>query len=201
MLKDKGAVYQDVYGWERPYWYARDGVAQEHIHSFRRSALHGLAGAEVSGLRNAAGIADHCLVGEIREGTADQRRDVRHRLCVDSPVVVQTIEMMEAHIDAPLPISQIADEVGVSRRQLERLFGSAGLGSPASYYKSLRLSKARWMLTNTGHSILEIAIACGFSCATTLTCNFKNKFGERPSSVRRRARTPARSTTGGDRQF
>lgn len=58
VLKAKGAVYQDVYGWERPYWYARDGVPQAHIHSFRRSALHDVVGAEVAGLRKAAGIAD-----------------------------------------------------------------------------------------------------------------------------------------------
>jgi dimethylglycine dehydrogenase len=58
VLKERGAVYQDVYGWERPYWYARDGVPQEHIHSFRRSALHDVVGAEVRGLRAAAGLAD-----------------------------------------------------------------------------------------------------------------------------------------------
>ncbi len=57
-LKAKGAVYQDVYGWERPHWYARNGVPQEHIHSFRRTALHDIVGAEVAGLRNAAGLAD-----------------------------------------------------------------------------------------------------------------------------------------------
>lgn len=58
VLKARGAVYQDVYGWERPYWYAGDGVERAHIHSFRRSALHGIVGAEVTNLRQAAGIAD-----------------------------------------------------------------------------------------------------------------------------------------------
>ena len=58
ILKEKGAVYQDVYGWERPFWYARNGVPQEHIHSFRRSELHQLLKGEVTGLRDAAGIAD-----------------------------------------------------------------------------------------------------------------------------------------------
>ncbi|MEM6670507.1 MAG: FAD-dependent oxidoreductase [Pseudomonadota bacterium] len=57
-LKAKGAVYQDVYGWERPYWYATEGVAQEHIHSFRRSQLHEVIRAEVEGLRYGAGVAD-----------------------------------------------------------------------------------------------------------------------------------------------
>ncbi|MEO1198718.1 MAG: FAD-dependent oxidoreductase [Pseudomonadota bacterium] len=57
-LNDKGAVNQDIYAWERPYWYAPDGMPREHIHSFRRSALHEIVGDEVTGLRSAAGITD-----------------------------------------------------------------------------------------------------------------------------------------------
>ena len=57
-LKNKGAVYEDIYGWERPYWYAADGVAQKHIESFRRTTLHNIVGNEVKGLRQHAGIAD-----------------------------------------------------------------------------------------------------------------------------------------------
>jgi dimethylglycine dehydrogenase len=57
-LKDKGAVYEDVYGWERPYWYAVDGVEQKHIESFRRSELFDIIGKEVRGMRSHAGIAD-----------------------------------------------------------------------------------------------------------------------------------------------
>jgi dimethylglycine dehydrogenase len=57
-LKDKGAVYEDVYGWERPYWYAVDGIEQKHIESFRRSELFDIIGNEVRGMRAHAGIAD-----------------------------------------------------------------------------------------------------------------------------------------------
>ncbi|MDJ0950587.1 MAG: FAD-dependent oxidoreductase [Alphaproteobacteria bacterium] len=71
VLKDEGAVYQDVYGWERPYWYARDGVAQAHIHSFRRSALHDVVGAEVRGLRAAAGLADLTAFSKVEIHGAD----------------------------------------------------------------------------------------------------------------------------------
>lgn len=56
--KSQGAVFQDIYGWERPYWYALGQTPQEHIHSFRRTELHQIVGAEVNGLRKAAGIAD-----------------------------------------------------------------------------------------------------------------------------------------------
>ncbi|MEM7024721.1 MAG: FAD-dependent oxidoreductase, partial [Pseudomonadota bacterium] len=58
VLKAKGAVYQDVYGWERPFWFARGGVPQTPIHGFRRTELHEILAAEVSALRNKAGLAD-----------------------------------------------------------------------------------------------------------------------------------------------
>jgi len=69
-LKDRGAVYEDVYGWERPYWYAIDGVEQKHIESFRRSELFDIIGKEVAGLRRHAGIADLSAFAKVEiEGT------------------------------------------------------------------------------------------------------------------------------------
>ncbi len=58
VLRGKGAVYQDVYGWERPYWYAVDGMPQKHVESFSRTRLHDIVRNEVGGLRQHAGIAD-----------------------------------------------------------------------------------------------------------------------------------------------
>ena len=58
VLKEKGAVYEDIYGWERPFWYAVDGVAQKPIESFRRSALFDIIGNEVRSMRAHAGVAD-----------------------------------------------------------------------------------------------------------------------------------------------
>ena len=58
VLKNKGAVYEDIYAWERPHWFALGDTPQKHIESFKRSELHGIIGAEVKGLRAHAGIAD-----------------------------------------------------------------------------------------------------------------------------------------------
>ncbi|WP_375229789.1 FAD-dependent oxidoreductase [Roseobacter sp. S98] len=57
-LKLRGAVYEEVYGFERPRWFARDGVAQHDHYSFRRNAVHDIVGAEVRTVREAVGIMD-----------------------------------------------------------------------------------------------------------------------------------------------
>ena len=70
-LLAKGAVYQDIYGWERPFWYAKNGVAQQHIHSFKRSEMHRIVGDEVRGMRESAAIADLTAFSKIEVHGAD----------------------------------------------------------------------------------------------------------------------------------
>lgn len=71
VLREQGAVYEDVYGWERPFWYARDGVEQKPIESFRRTELHDMVGEEVNGLRRHAGIADLTAFAKVDVSGAD----------------------------------------------------------------------------------------------------------------------------------
>ena len=71
LLGEKGAVYEDVFGWERPRWYAVNGVPRRHIHAFRRSPLHDIIGKEVNGLRAHAGIADLSAFAKIEVSGAD----------------------------------------------------------------------------------------------------------------------------------
>ena len=57
-LQEKGAVFEEVYGHERPRWFAREGVAQQDHYSFRRNIVHELVSAEVKAVCEAAGIMD-----------------------------------------------------------------------------------------------------------------------------------------------
>lgn len=57
-LKDKGAVYEEVYGHERPRWFARDGIEQRDHYSFKRNAVHDMVAAECKAVREAVGIMD-----------------------------------------------------------------------------------------------------------------------------------------------
>ncbi|MBO9448678.1 GcvT family protein [Tropicibacter sp. R16_0] len=57
-LKDKGAVYEEVYGHERPRWFAKNGVEQRDHYSFKRNAVHDMVAAECKAVREAVGIMD-----------------------------------------------------------------------------------------------------------------------------------------------
>lgn len=57
-LREKGAVYEEVYGHERPRWFARGGLAREDHYSFRRNQVHDMVGHEVKAVRDGVGIMD-----------------------------------------------------------------------------------------------------------------------------------------------
>ncbi len=57
-LKEKGAVYEEIYGHERPRWFARNGVEQRDYYSFRRNEVHDMVGIECKAVREACGIMD-----------------------------------------------------------------------------------------------------------------------------------------------
>jgi len=57
-LLDKGAVYEEVYGHERPRWFAPEGILQQDHYSFRRNLVHHVVAQEVKAVRERVGIMD-----------------------------------------------------------------------------------------------------------------------------------------------
>ncbi|KIC38078.1 FAD-dependent oxidoreductase [Leisingera sp. ANG-M7] len=57
-LKEKGAVYEEVYGHERPRWFAKNGVEQRDHYSFKRNEVHDMVGLECTAVREGVGIMD-----------------------------------------------------------------------------------------------------------------------------------------------
>ncbi|MEM9205207.1 MAG: FAD-dependent oxidoreductase [Pseudomonadota bacterium] len=58
VLKAKGAVHEEVFGFERPRWFARGGVEQTDHYSFRRNVVHDIVGEEVRAVRERVGVMD-----------------------------------------------------------------------------------------------------------------------------------------------
>ena len=53
-----GAVFGEVHGYERPRWFARDGVAALARNGWRRQPWHDAVAAECATVRDAAGLLD-----------------------------------------------------------------------------------------------------------------------------------------------
>lgn len=92
-----------------------------------------------------------------------QRLPIKSRVKLNHRAVLRVIEQMEACIDDPVNIRELVASCGVSRRQLERLFERELGCSPRRYYLKLRLERARLLLLSTNLSVLQVAVACGFS--------------------------------------
>ena len=103
---------------------------------------------------------------------------------------------MESNLEEPLTLNEVSDYVGVSRRQLERLFKNNLNITPSRYYLELRLSRARLLLIQTSVPVIDVAISCGFSSAPHFSKCYSDLFGRSPSSERRTVKT--RTTTAAD---
>ncbi|MDQ0316941.1 transcriptional regulator GlxA family with amidase domain [Amorphus orientalis] len=129
-------------------------------------------------------ICEQCLADRVRNPHDRQRLPLRARLGVHNTKLLFIIELMEANIDEPLSLVDIAGYVGLSRRQIERLFRT-GLGmSPARYYLEVRLDRARHLLLQSNMPIVDVAIACGFVSASHFSKCFREMYGQSPAQTR-----------------
>jgi AraC-like DNA-binding protein len=96
---------------------------------------------------------------------------------------------IDEHLGDPaLSAGRVADAVGISERQLSRVFADSGSTVPR-YVLGRRLDLARRLLdTEPGISVAEVAGRAGFGSATYLSRAFRDRFGERAVDVRREAR-------------
>lgn len=123
---------------------------------------------------------------QIDKARSPQHIQPRRPLAIEcnEPRLQAALIMMESNIENTLSITQIAASVGLSRRQLERLFMEKTKSSPALIYKRLRLERAKQLLLETSTPMLDIAIEVGFENASHFSRVFGQTFGLPPSKVR-----------------
>tara|TARA_B100001057_G_scaffold483721_1_gene560862 strand:+ start:539 stop:1543 length:1005 start_codon:yes stop_codon:yes gene_type:complete len=119
--------------------------------------------ADDHGEELANAVADQMIYSSIRTDQDTQRLSVPTRIGVRHPKLSKVIQMMEINIEEPMSPSILAKDVGMSTRQLERLFRRYLDRSPKRYYMELRLQKARNLLMQTDMSVINVALACGFA--------------------------------------
>ena len=129
-------------------------------------------------------VCEQALTDRVRNPQDRQRLPLRARLGVQNAKVLSIIEYMEANISEPLPLVNIAGYVGLSRRQIERLFQNHMGRSPARYYLEVRLDRARHLLMQSSLPVVDVAIACGFISASHFSKCYRELYGKSPLQER-----------------
>ena len=128
----------------------------------------------------AGAVADQLIYTTIRTDQDTQRLSVPTRIGVRHPKLSAVIQMMEANIEEPISPSILAKDVGMSTRQLERLFRRYLNRSPKRYYMELRLQKARNLLMQTDMSVINVALACGFASPSHFSKCYRAQYDTTP---------------------
>jgi len=113
-----------------------------------------------------------------------QRVPLAARIGGGQPKLTEAVALMEANVEEPLATEDIARLVGVSRRQLERLFKQYLDSLPSRYYLEMRLGRARGLLQQTSQSVLQVGLACGFSSGPHFSNTYRARFGLTPREQR-----------------
>jgi AraC family carnitine catabolism transcriptional activator len=130
-------------------------------------------------------VANGMVHERIRHGTDPQRAVLDLPMGSHDPAVLQAIRLMEENLEAPLQPDEVAGHVGLTIRQLERLFRRKLNDSPARYYLKIRLQAARNLLFYSDVSIQNVALSCGFSGADVFSRTFHTHFGQSPREFRK----------------
>jgi AraC family transcriptional regulator, glycine betaine-responsive activator len=135
----------------------------------------------------AARVADQMLHHSARQAAEPQRLALSERTGLRHPRLLDVIAAMEANLENPLSLGELADGAGMSLRQLERLFAAQLQIKPGRYYRSLRLQRARQLVQQTGLSMMQVAVATGFSSATHFAKAYRLVHGQPPRRDREAA--------------
>ncbi|KIT17795.1 GlxA family transcriptional regulator [Jannaschia aquimarina] len=125
-------------------------------------------------------VADQLIYSSIRTDQDSQRLSIPTRIGVRHPRLSSVIKRMEENIEEPISPASLARDVGMSTRQLERLFRRYLNRSPKRYYMELRLGKARNLLMQTDMSIINVALACGFTSPSHFSKCYRAQYGTTP---------------------
>lgn len=128
-------------------------------------------------------VADVMLHEKIRDFSTRQPFGGARRNANGDADLDRCIHIMQDHMEDPLPISELAAQVGLSSRSLERRFKADFGTTPNSFYREMRLSKANNLLLNTKLSVAEVGLACGFPSG--FSGLYKAQFGLTPLALRK----------------
>lgn len=164
---------------DRARYTCAGGTAPLDMMLYEVRAAHGAA--------LATRISEQFMCDRIRDQNDRQRVPLTQRIGASQPKLAEAVSLMEANIEEPITLDELSHHVGLSRRQLERLFQRYLSCVPTRYYLELRLERARQLLLQTSMPIVDIALACGFISAPHFSKCYRDNFSLPPRDERRRA--------------
>jgi AraC family transcriptional regulator len=96
----------------------------------------------------------------------------------------RVIERMN-ELDDNLTLEELAKESGYSRSHFLRMFRAATSRTPHNYLIHLRLERAQELIKKRAGSLVDVAIACGYSSHSHMTQAFRRILGVTPSEYQR----------------
>lgn len=100
--------------------------------------------------------------------------------------IESALTFIEAHLDQPLQLDDIAQHVHLSRFHFLRLFRKTLHETPHQYLTRRRLEKAKELLANSELSVTEICFAIGFESLGSFSSLFYKIVGWPPTVYRAR---------------
>lgn len=140
--------------------------------------------ARLHGAKLVQEISEQFTTERVRTEEDTQRVPLRYLIGVNQPKLMDAVVLMEANIEEPLSLDDMASYLLISRRQLERLFQKNLHCSPSRYYLELRLNRARQLLLQTNMPIIDVAISCGFSTSPHFSKCYSGQYGKPPRAER-----------------
>lgn len=131
-----------------------------------------------------AEISDQFILDRVRDGSDRQHIPLAARLGQNRQVLVEIATLMEANFEEPLSAVELADIVGLSLRQVQRMFQDSLSTTPSKYYLGLRLRRARELLLQSQMSITQVAVTCGFQSTCHFSKSYRALYGRTPRSER-----------------
>lgn len=99
-------------------------------------------------------------------------------------LVDAAVALMRQNLEEPLSIPALSRKLGCTQHRLETRFQQRLNATPRKFYQQLRLQAARRMMTETGSSVAEVALRCGYADASAMTRAYRQQFGSTPTATR-----------------
>lgn len=135
--------------------------------------------------------AQYLFHQNLRPLSASQSPEQTVPLGLSVPASVRNaIALMEQHLETPMTLVAVCSKIGISQRQLARLFSQYVGKSPVRYYLDIRLDRARGLVTQTVLPLSQVAVAAGFSNMVHFSRAYRERFGLPPNRDRTEGRVP-----------